>query len=98
MTTNTVKPVLTTTSEQQPSVNNDHSKTRPSNFSTKVISENDHLSTTTTGHLNMVGNEVETCLQRPLLLFLKKKYVEQIYLWLQNIMLLSPILIKMTSL
>ena len=36
---NTVKPVLTTTSEQRPPVNNDHPKSRPSNFSTKTPSE-----------------------------------------------------------
>ena len=37
--TNTVKPVLTTTSEQRPPVNNDHPKSRPTNFSSKVTSE-----------------------------------------------------------
>jgi len=35
----TVKPVLTTTSEQRPPGNNDHSKSHPNTFRPKVISE-----------------------------------------------------------
>ena len=35
----TVKPVLTTTSEQRPPVNNDHPKCRPTTISPKVTSE-----------------------------------------------------------
>jgi hypothetical protein len=61
----TVKPVLTTTSEQRPPVNNDHPKSRPNKLSTKTTSEQRPPVNYDQRPPKFGPNFIKTCLQRP---------------------------------
>jgi hypothetical protein len=63
--TTTVKPVLTTTSEQRPPVNNDRPLSGPPKLVLNLPVNKGHLSTTASGRSKSASIQKLTCLQGP---------------------------------